>query len=140
MEKSTLEEIKMKNPFMYIIKLSESKKRNKSKSNTKNKKGFITPIKPRNESRSKISSNTKKPKYSKKEDYINEINSLKNQLAQKEAALSKAKTEINDLLKENITLKAKVSQYKEKIDNMTSDAHILSKETLSNFFNIIFSI
>ena len=140
MEKSTLEEIKMKNPFMYIIKLSESKKRNKSKSNTKNKKGFITPIKPRNESRSKISSNTKKPKYSKKEDYINEINSLKNQLAQKEAALSKAKTEINDLLKENITLKAKVSQYKEKIDNMASDAHILSKETLSNFFNIIFSI
>ena len=140
MEKSTLEEIKMKNPFMYIIKLSESKKRNKSKSNINNKKGFITPIKPRNESRSKISSNTKKPKFSKKEDYINEINSLKNQLAQKEAALSKAKTEINDLLKENITLKAKVSQYKEKIDNMASDAHILSKETLSNFFNIIFSI
>ena len=140
MEKSTLEEIKMKHPFMYIIKLSESKKRNKSKSNINNKKGFITPIKPRNESRSKISSNTKKPKFSKKEDYINEINSLKNQLAQKEAALSKAKTEINDLLKENITLKAKVSQYKEKIDNMASDAHILSKETLSNFFNIIFSI
>lgn len=137
MEKSTLEEIKLKNPFMYIIKLSESKKRNKSKSNTKNKKGFITPIKPRNESRSKISSNTKKPK---KEDYINEINSLKNKLAQKEAALTKAKTEINDLLKENITLKAKVSQYKEKIDNMASDAHILSKETLSNFYNIIFSI
>ena len=45
MEKSTLEEIKLKNPFMYIIKLSESKKRNKSKSNIKNKKSFITPIK-----------------------------------------------------------------------------------------------
>ena len=140
MEKSTLEEIKLKNPFMYIIKLSESKKRNKSKTNIKNKKSFITPIKARNESKSKnrkISSNTKKPK---KEDYINEINSLKNKLAQKEAALTKAKTEINDLLKENITLKAKVSQYKEKIDNMASDAHILSKETLSNFYNIIFSI
>ena len=65
MEKSTLEEIKMKNPFMYIIKLSESKKRNKSKSNIKNKKGFITPIPEMNQGQKSLLTQ-KNPNFPKK--------------------------------------------------------------------------
>lgn len=62
---------------------------------------------------------------------ISEIQHLKKLLEDREAELAKAKAQVNDLLKENITLKAKVTKYKERLDNMANDVNFMSKETLS---------
>ena len=130
------------NPFKCIIKLSTKKKQIEPHSPNKPKKGFISPIKTRNRSkRNNIQLSTQyrndntSPNHPSNKDLEREIVLLKQKLLQRENELAKAKNQINDLLKENITLKAKVSQYKEKIDSMVSDAHILSKETLiCNYF------
>lgn len=139
-------DIKAKNPFLYIIKLSEGKGgcKGQGKNNQKNIKGYISPIKPRTHSkplqtrkkanpcRQKNISVNKKPSNKdipEEKENENEIKNLKAQLA-------KAKTKINDLLKENIALKATASQYKEIIDNMANNPNFMSKDTLSKIINI----
>ena len=139
-------EVKTKNPFLYIIKLSEGKGgcKGQGKTNQKNIKGYISPLKARGHSKplptrkdshpcrqKNIAANKKSynKEIQKEKENENEIDNLKVQLA-------KAKTQINDLLKENITLKATVSQYKEIIDNMANDPNFMSKDTLSKIINI----
>jgi hypothetical protein len=78
----------------------------------------------------------------------NEIQRLKKLLEEKELELTKVKNQVNDLLKENITLKTKVTKYKERLDNMANDVNFMSKETLSKInvflvfilFNVHFSL
>ena len=83
-----------------------------------------------------------------KKNEENEIQRLKKLLEEKELELTKVKNQVNDLLKENITLKTKVTKYKERLDNMANDVNFMSKETLSKInvflvfilFNVHFSL
>ena len=155
--KKEFNDIKDKNPFLYLINIS---KNNKNKNFTPKKpkvqyQRSFTPIqliknkiiKPSNNNHqidfkyvNNINSNYKGrgTTYSKKsenketevEKLKNEIKKLKEELHTKNNECLKSKEQINKLTKENSTLKNQVTQFKEKIENLSKEENRIGKETL----------
>lgn len=139
-----LEAIRIKNPFLYIIKLSESKKKKAKDQTQQQKQTLINKIEIPKSSIEKKGFN-----YTKANQPINksipnivsqgpnttealqkEIERLHTVIADKDKQLALEKEHINTLLIENLTLKSQVTQYKDKFDLMVNDGNIISKETI----------
>ena len=158
-----LNDVKEKNPFLYLINISKNVK-NKYQTPKKAKVQFqrsFTPIqliKNKSINKSNINKNefnfgnvsnsnykekqrisTYSKKKEKKETEIEklkkEIKKLKEDLNVKNNECIKSKEQINNLTKENSNLKNQINQFKEKIENLSKEENRVGKETLLyNYF------
>lgn len=151
-----LEAIRAKNPFLYIIKISENKKKKSKDQTQQSKQPFIHKIEiPKNPNEKKSTNNTSNTQAINKavipnlirqapntnEALQKEIERLHSVISDKDKQLALTKEHINTLLIENLTLKSQVTQYKDKFDLMVNDGNIISKETICKlYFTLIYTI